>query len=81
MTSRKNSTPLNQHTHLLLRGLYARVARKLKVDPSFVSRVVRGERASVAVQAALEKEFEDIARLGRLNVANASNGFKSPPSS
>ena len=50
-----------------MRGLYVRVARKLRVDPSYVSRVARGERESTPVQAALEKEFEDIARLGRLN--------------
>lgn len=78
--TRKNSTPLNHHTHLLLRGLYARVARKLNLDPSYVSRVVRGERASAAVQAALEKEFEDIARRGRLHLSKGKKGSKPHPS-
>lgn len=66
MTQSNISTPLNHTTHFLMRGLYARVARKLKVDPSYVSRVARGERESAAVQDALKEEFEDIARLGRL---------------
>lgn len=39
------------------RGLYNRVATKLNVDPSYVSRVARGERRSVAVLAALEQEI------------------------
>ena len=30
----------------LIRGLYGRVARQLKVDPSYVSRVARGEPAT-----------------------------------
>lgn len=72
MTKRDSTTPLNQRTHFLMRGLYARVARKLKVDPSYVSRVARGERESAAIQTALDREFEDIARLGRLNGSNGS---------
>ena len=67
MTQMNNSTLLNHTTHLLLRGLYARVARKLKVDPSYVSRVARGERESAAVLAALDRELEDVARVGWLN--------------
>ena len=73
MTKRDSTTLVNQRMHFLMRGLYARVARKLKVDPSYVSRVARGERESAAIQAALDREFEDIARLGRLN---GSNGTK-----
>lgn len=64
MTQSDNSTPLNHTTHLLLRGHYARVARRLKVDPSYVSRVACGKRESAAVLAALDNELEDIARLG-----------------
>ena len=60
------SMQLNHTTLFLMRGLYARVARKLKVDPSYVSRVARGERESTAVQDALKEEFENIARLSRL---------------
>jgi hypothetical protein len=44
----------------LFRGIYNRVARQLGVDPSYVSRVARGERRSEAVQAALNKEMKKI---------------------
>ena len=39
-------------------GLYSRVARKLGLDRSFVSRVARGERNSPEVETALIAEFE-----------------------
>ncbi len=39
-------------------GLYSRVARKLRVDRSYVSRVARGERRSEEVEAALIAEFK-----------------------
>lgn len=44
----------------LIRGLYGRVAHKLKVDPSYVSRVARGERRSGEVELALEDELRRI---------------------
>ena len=47
------------------RGLYARVARQLGVDRSFVSRVARGERRSKEVEQALQKEIRRIEKLLR----------------
>ena len=47
----------------LIRGLYGRVARQLKVDPSYVSRVARGERQSDAIEASLERELKRIMKL------------------
>jgi hypothetical protein len=44
----------------VFRGLYQRVAAKLGVDPSFVSRVARGERKSPVVLAALQDEMSVI---------------------
>jgi hypothetical protein len=44
----------------VFRGLYQRVAAKLGVDPSFVSRVARGARRSPAVLAALREEMSVI---------------------
>jgi hypothetical protein len=41
-------------------GLYSRVAKKLNIHPSYVSRVARGERESAPVEAALLGEFEII---------------------
>ena len=42
------------------RGIYSRVARELGIDPSYVSRVARGERQSAKVEAALLKEIRRI---------------------
>jgi hypothetical protein len=42
------------------RGIYNRVATRLNVDPSYVSRVARGERRSAAILAALEEEIANI---------------------
>ena len=48
-----------------LRGLYGRVARQLRVDPSYVSRVARGERESKIVEAALKRELAKITARAR----------------
>ena len=44
----------------LYRGIYSRVARQLGIDPSYVSRVARGERRSGKVETALLKEMKKI---------------------
>lgn len=44
----------------LYRGIYSRVARQLGIDPSYVSRVARGERQSAKVRDALLKEIRRI---------------------
>jgi hypothetical protein len=44
----------------LFRGIYNRVAKKLGVDPSYVSRVARGERKSAVVEKALADEVRII---------------------
>jgi transcriptional regulator with XRE-family HTH domain len=46
----------------LYRGLYSRVAKKLGVDRSYVSRVARGERASKEIEEALQQEVKRIER-------------------
>jgi hypothetical protein len=56
----------------IFRGLYVRVASRLGVDPSYVSRVARGERRSKVVEAALERETHQIIKRLRLN-HNGSN--------
>ena len=40
------------------RGAYQRVAKKLGLHPSYVSRVARGERHSERVTAALQREIQ-----------------------
>jgi hypothetical protein len=47
----------------LYSGVYSRVARQLKMDRSFISRVANGKRRSSEVEAALRKEITRIERL------------------
>ena len=61
----------------LYRGLYVRVARQLGVDPSYVSRVARGERQSPEVESALGQEIGQISK--KLQVARGSLNKKSKP--
>jgi hypothetical protein len=63
--SNTSTTPYNLAS--LIRGLYGRVARQLKVDPSYVSRVARGERRSDDIEASLERELKRIMSLVRTN--------------
>ena len=51
--------------HTLYRGVYRRVAAQLGVDPSYVSRVARGERISSEIQQTLTAELDRIATLNR----------------
>jgi len=66
----------------LYRGLYVRIARKLDVDPSYVSRVARGDRRSRQIENALSQELERISsRLGRSNNRGAQVGMRQANSS
>lgn len=42
----------------LYRGIYNRVAHKVGCDPSYVSRVARGERTSLLVSKVLQTEIQ-----------------------
>ena len=57
----------------LCRGLYHRVAQKVGCDPSYVSRVARGERTSRAVSEALRAEIQ----LAWAKARDLANGAKS----
>lgn len=57
----------------LVRGLYGRVARQLDLDPSYVSRVARGERQSEAIEAALEREMKRVMGLAKMNHNGANH--------
>lgn len=61
----------------LIRGLYGRVARQLKVDPSYVSRVARGERQSDVIEASLERELKRIMSQVRSNGSGRRSGKRS----
>ena len=55
----------------LFRGLYARVARNLGVDVSYISRIARGQRKSRLADKALEKEFYRV-----LSVLDSNSAFR-----
>jgi hypothetical protein len=52
----------NSHLQLAskMRGLYNRVAIHLGVDPSYVSRVARGERRSPEIEASLNRQISKL---------------------
>jgi transcriptional regulator with XRE-family HTH domain len=60
--SNTNLNPKTQSPQALYRGLYVRIARKLNVDPSYVSRVARGDRRSIEIEEALSHALEEINR-------------------
>src|SRR6202162_1407682 len=65
----------------LYRGLYVRIARKLGVDASYVSRVARGDRRSSEVESALRQALAEIdQQLGR-NTFTPESGAERKPSS
>ena len=50
----------------LFRGIYRRVAQRLDIDPSYVSRVARGERRAAFVTEALKEEIHRAMEKARL---------------
>ena len=63
-----------QSPQMLYRGLYVRIARKLGVDASYVSRVARGDRRSEEIESALRQALAEIdQQLGR-NPFTAESG-------
>ena len=48
---------LRHYIHALC-GIYSRIARRLGVDRTYVSRVAKGERRSPEVESALAQEFD-----------------------
>jgi hypothetical protein len=72
---KRNTSTIPYNLASLIRGLYGRVARKLKVDPSYVSRVARGERQSQEIEVSLERELRRIMTLMKTNHnGNGRNG-------
>src|SRR6266478_9515774 len=67
-----NSSTIPYNLASLIRGLYGRVARQLRVDPSYVSRVARGERQSDDIEASLERELKRIMALMKTGRNGAS---------
>jgi len=76
MYSDNASISLESSPQKLYRGLYVRIARKLGIDPSYVSRVARGDRHSKQVENVLRQELEAINR--RLARRSTSARSKTP---
>jgi len=73
-----NVNPKKTFPQALYRGLYVRIARKLGVDASYVSRVARGDRRSDEVEIALRQALDEIEQqLGR--ASSAADGGRSRP--
>jgi hypothetical protein len=51
-------TPLQ--VYFSQRGLFSRVAKKLGIDPSYVSRVANGHRSNDEIEKAIETELKKI---------------------
>jgi hypothetical protein len=49
--------------HRRFDGIYFRVAKRLRVDPSYVSRVAKGTRNSTNIVQALEAELKRLEKL------------------
>jgi len=66
-----DTTTLSLQALSVFRGIYKRVANQLDVDPSYVSRVARGERNAPFITEALHKEFERV--LGKVGLHNGNH--------
>ncbi len=61
----------------LYRGIYNRVAEKVGCDPSYVSRVARGERTSETVARALEIEIRHTLALSSRHLTGRNGAARS----
>jgi len=60
MAENNQSPKLQKMKHYIdsLCGIYSRIARRMGVDRTYVSRVARGERRSPEIEEALIQEFD-----------------------
>jgi transcriptional regulator with XRE-family HTH domain len=60
MAQENHTAKLQKLKHYIesLCGIYSRIARRLGVDRTYVSRVAKGERRSPEVEEALVQEFD-----------------------
>jgi hypothetical protein len=66
-------TTLPLQSLAVFRGIYKRVATQLDIDPSYVSRVARGERNAPYVSDALRKEIQRAMGKAGLHDGNGQN--------
>ncbi len=70
---KSNGSTSHHRLASLFRGIYGRVAQKVGLDASYVSRVARGERRSEKIEAALEREMQRIMKMA-LRMNHNGNG-------
>jgi len=60
MAEKNHTATLQKMKHYIesLCGIYSRIAPRLGVDRTYVSRVAKGERHSPEIEAALVQEFD-----------------------
>jgi len=60
MVQKGRAAKLQKLKHYIdsLCGVYSRIARRLGVDRTYVSRVAKGERRSPDIESALVREFD-----------------------
>ena len=60
MAQKNRAAKLQKLKHYVesLCGIYSRIAKRLGVDRTYVSRVAKGERHSPEIEAALVQEFD-----------------------
>jgi hypothetical protein len=63
----------------VFRGIYKRVAVQLDIDPSYVSRVARGERNAPFVSEALRKEIRRVLGTAGLHNGNGNGNGNAAP--
>jgi transcriptional regulator with XRE-family HTH domain len=68
------------HAYLAQRGLFARVAKKLGLDPSYISRVANGKRKSKRVSQAIEADLNKLLTASRKAAQSSRKGTVFPPS-
>ena len=61
--NRKNGSTSPLSVLSISRGAYKRVADRVGCDPSYVSRVARGERSSTPISRALRTEMQHLRTL------------------
>ena len=64
MAQKNRAAKLQKLKHYVesLCGIYSRIAKRLGVDRTYVSRVAKGERHSPEIEAALIQEFDGTQR-------------------
>ena len=59
------------HSYVTERGLFARVARKLRLDASYVSRVANGERQNDRISQALDAALDKMCNARRKDISKS----------